>query len=187
MPITKIEYTDTSHTSANYTYDDGTVESAPYPAQNGPTREAAEAFLAAGGTVTPFPVPTLADRKVERIAELAAIRYGHECKGYTWTRPTTTDTFVFATDRESRGNISGERTAAKELLRRSGDKFKCYVVAENKVRGVEFTNEEIITIGESVRNHVSDCFNLEESYRVKIEAATTKADLDAIDLTVGWP
>lgn len=112
--------------------------------------------------------------KAERKAALASIRYDHEISG-----TTINGTFV-NTDRDTQSKLIAARILAKE--------DPAYTIRWKLPTG--FTTLDaatLIAIADGVRAHVQAAFDREDVLTQAINAATTHADLDAIDINAGWP
>jgi hypothetical protein len=122
-----------------------------------------------GDTPTlPDPVPiTLEDLKTQKKAEIAAARYDAETAG------TTVNGITIDTGRDSQALITGAALAA--ML--DGE----YSLNWKTPTGfVHLTSPEIIAVAQAVRAHVQSCFDKEGELVARINAATTKEELDAI-------
>ena len=126
-----------------------------------------------GWTVTETP---LADAKVQVLGELANRRYQAEEGG------TTLNGMPIATDRTTQGKV----TAA--YVKASAD--NTYSIASWKGADGTFTPLDaatIIAIADAIEAHVQACFSNEATLAGQISAATTLAELEAVDLEAGWP
>ena len=118
--------------------------------------------------------PSVAAGKDALHAALAAKRYAIETGG------TTIAGVPVATDRESQGKLVAVRIVAKEN--------PAYSVKWKTSAGfVTLNAATIIAVADGVRAFVQAAFDREAALSSEIEAATTLAELDAIDLEAGWP
>lgn len=102
--------------------------------------------------------------KEAKKAEIAQARYNAEIAGINGIR----------TDRESQGLITG---AALKAMQDSA-----YTCKWKGIDGfVELTATQIIAIADTVRAHVQSCFDREAELLPLIAAATTEAELEAIN------
>jgi hypothetical protein len=109
-----------------------------------------------------------ATAKENKYAEIAAARYNAEIAG------VTINGVSIKTDRESQGLITG---AALKAMQDS-----TYTCKWKGIDGfVELTAPQIIAVADAVRGHVQSCFDHEAELVPLIAAATTQAELDAIE------
>lgn len=88
-------------------------------------------------------------------------------------------------DPESRGKISGGSTAAI-ASKAAGIAFSVdWTMEDNRV--VTLDADAMIAMGMAVVQHVALCQQIGTGIRDRIAAATTMAELDAIDITEGYP
>ena len=107
---------------------------------------------------------SLEELKEAKKAEIAAARYEAEIAGVNGIR----------TDRESQSLITGA------ALKASMD--STYTCKWKGIDGfVELTAPQIIAVADAVRQHVQSCFDHEAELLPLIEAATTEAELNAIN------
>lgn len=86
------------------------------------------------------------------------------------------------TDPDSQRKIGGGSTAALVL----GAAFsKDWRMSDDTI--VTLDNEQMIAVGLYVVAHVDACQQRKNALDAEIEAATTLAELDAIDIESGWP
>lgn len=122
-----------------------------------------------GDTPTlPDPVPmTLDDFKTQKKAEIAAARYEREIAG------VEVNGVLIDTGRDSQALITGAALAA--MLDSE------YSLNWKTTSGfVHLSAPEIIAVAQAVRAHVQSCFDKEGELVARINAATTKEELDAI-------
>lgn len=116
------------------------------------------------------PVPTLADAKAGKLADLSALRYARETAGVAG----------FRTDRESQALLTGAALAA--VLDPN------YTVDWKGEAGwVTLNAQQLVGAAQSVRTHVQACFSNERTHAEAIAVLTTVAAVSAYDLSVGWP
>lgn len=123
-----------------------------------------------------FPQPTLAERKDKKMQDLAARRFMAEEGG------TTLGNTPIATDRTTQGKV----TAA--YVKASADSN--YTIAAWKGTDGTFSPlnaTTIIAIADAIEAHVQACFANEATLSGQITAATTEAELDAVNIETGWP
>ena len=113
------------------------------------------------------PEPTLEELKAQKKAEIAAARYKAETSG------TTVNGVLIDTGRDSQALITGAALAA--MLDEN------YSLNWKTTSGfIHLTAPEIIAVAQAVRAHVQACFDKEGELVARINAATTKEELDAI-------
>lgn len=138
---------------------------------------------ATAGTVTyTYPAEPMYESERQSVlekalADLAEARWKYEIAGILYTRPSDGKVFGISTDRESQGKLVSERAAAVAGIRATGDVWKCYDVAADKMVFEPFTDSEIIEIANSARKYVADAFKHEGDLAALIEAG---------DPTVVW-
>lgn len=116
----------------------------------------------------------LAEARSAKLAALAAYRYDREVAG------TLVSGVEVRTDRESQALLTGAAVAA--MLNSE------YEVAWKAAGGwVTLDAASIIALASAVRAHVQSCFDRERVLSQKIEAVLTAEELEAIDITSGWP
>ena len=109
----------------------------------------------------------LAEAKESKRAEIAAARYDYEISGIT-----VSDVEI-KTDRESQALITGAALAATQnpdyvLTWKAVDSF------------VTLNAQQVVAVADAVRSHVQGAFNLEAELNEEIDAATTLAEVLAI-------
>ena len=113
------------------------------------------------------PEPTFDELKSQKKAEIASARYAAETAG------TTVNGVLIDTGRDSQALITGAALAA--MLDEN------YSLNWKTTAGfIHLTAPEIIAVAQAVRAHVQACFDKEGELVARINAATTKEDLDAI-------
>lgn len=103
---------------------------------------------------------------------LAANRYNKEIGGLTISGAN------IHTDRESQALLSAAYSMAVSGQLDNGTTWK------TKDGFVTLSKDEIIAISVTIKNHVEACFVAEKEKYVLIEAATTMAELQAVDLSI---
>lgn len=116
------------------------------------------------------PEPTLDELKAQKKAAIAAARYTAETAG------TTVGDVLIDTGRDSQALITGAALAAVidgeySLNWKTGAGF------------IHLSAPEIIAVAQSVRAHVQSCFDRESELVALVDAAQTKEDLDAIEIS----
>ena len=111
-----------------------------------------------------FVAPSFEDLRDRKYREIAQARYNAEIAGVNGIR----------TDRESQSLITGAALKAMQ--------DNTYTCKWKSIDGfIELTATQIIAIADLVRQHVQGCFDHEAELLPLIEAATTQAELDAIE------
>lgn len=120
-------------------------------------------------------LPTLGEKRQTKLADLAAVRWEHENGG------TTFNGALVATDGNSQTKYIGAVVAAQIE--------PTTVISWKMLDGsfVELNATAIVELAMAVRGHVQACFDRERELRALIEAAQTFAELEAVDITSGWP
>lgn len=113
--------------------------------------------------------------KPQKLAGLGAIRWQHQTKGLTF------DGHTIQTDPASQSAVMANAMAA------SIDPDATFAWKTADGRFITLTAADMGAIARAVHAHVQACFAHEASLSASIEAATTVDDLEAIDITVGWP
>ena len=113
------------------------------------------------------PEPTLDELKAQKKAAIAAARYEAETAG------TAVSGVTIDTGRDSQALITGAALAA--VIDQN------YSLNWKTPTGfIHLAASEIIAVAQAVRAHVQACFDKEGELVARINAATTKEDLDAI-------
>ncbi len=116
------------------------------------------------------PSPSLGELKAQKKAEIAASRYVAETSGITVSGAT------IDTDRDSQALITGAALAAVI----DGE----YALNWKTTAGfIHLSAPEIIAVAQAVRAHVQSCFDREGELVAQVDAAQSKEDLDAIEIT----
>ena len=105
--------------------------------------------------------------KARKREEIAAARYAEEISG------VTVNGMTIRTDRESQALITGAALQAVE-----DPTYICQWKAETGF--VTLTAEQIKGAAQAVRAHVQGCFDKEAAAGAAIDAATTKAEVEAV-------
>lgn len=116
------------------------------------------------------PEPTLDELKAKKKAEIASARYESETAG------TTVNGITIDTGRDSQALITGAAVAA--ML---DDDYSLNWKTEAGF--IHLTAPEIIAVAQAVRAHVQSCFDREGELVAQVDAATTKEELDAINIS----
>jgi hypothetical protein len=111
--------------------------------------------------------------RAERLAELAAARYQHECGGTTW------DDLPVATCRDSQGKASGLFLSVLSGVRADGAVWK---FADGVARAL--TNTQAQALATAIALHVQACFEREAELASVISASEKPW---AVDISTGWP
>lgn len=109
-----------------------------------------------------------------KIKSLAAYRYKQETGGITVNGST------IRTDRESQSLIAGAK-----LYSGLNESILIDWKAENG--WVQIDRNAIVAISQAVAAHVQACFSNEKVHSAVINALTTVAEIEAYDITTGWP
>lgn len=124
------------------------------------------------------PAPTFEELKAQKLAALAAYRYGIETGGCPWNGQ------IIATDDRAKTLLAGARTAADEALSNGTP----YHINWKSTNGwVVLGAADIVAMSDAVRTFVQSCFDIERMHDLQISALTTTAELAAYDFTSGWP
>ncbi|CAK0753422.1 hypothetical protein CCP4SC76_2460005 [Gammaproteobacteria bacterium] len=110
-----------------------------------------------------------------RKIDLAAIRFEYETSGITL------DGNQIATDRQSQALINGAYSYSLIDPNLSID-WKA-----NNGAWVALGASEVAGIALSVANHVQQCFSREKALCAALDAANSIEEINAVDLTAGWP
>jgi len=121
------------------------------------------------------PVLSLAELKSRKADVLAAKRWEIETGG------TVFNGFPVGTDPESQTKYIGAVVGA-QIDPNVSVKWKM-----SDGTFVQLNAQAIVGLAMTVRAHVQACFDREAVLRAEIDAAQTAEELDAIDITVGWP
>lgn len=109
-----------------------------------------------------------------KLSELAAYRYSKETAGIT------VNGSKIKTDRESQAMLTGAK-AYSDLNESATIDWK----GENG--WVRIDRAAILAISQAVAAHVQECFSNEKVHAEAIAALSTIADIEAYDITTGWP
>jgi hypothetical protein len=116
----------------------------------------------------------LEQKKTEKTAELANVRYEKETGGIVINGADV------KTDRESQSMITG----AYNLIQIDPTRIIDWKASNG---WIQLDAPAITAIATAVSEHVQTCFRREKEISTLIEAAETIDDLNAIDLESGWP
>ena len=105
--------------------------------------------------------------------QLANNRYNTEKSGTLWNN------FPVATDRESQSKSTAAYIMAKDSLWIDG---KVWKFADGVSRAM--TTQNILDMAVSVSSHVQACYEAEAAKVASIDACTTLAEVESLDLTV---
>lgn len=113
--------------------------------------------------------------KLDRLAELAALRWQKETSGITFAEAP------FATDATSQTKYLSAALAAQM------DPALSLMWKAKDGRFVRLGAAEIAQLAAAVRAHVQACFDREAELRAAIEAADTPDAVKAVVINTGWP
>lgn len=118
---------------------------------------------------------SLDEAKAAMLSALAAIRYGRETGGIILQGTP------FKTDRETQAILTGAFVMA------SADAN--FTITWKSAPGVHtpIDAQTILAVGAAVTAHVQTCFEHEADLAAAVIAAQDATELDAIDITKGWP
>lgn len=119
--------------------------------------------------------PTFEQLKEIKLSSLANIRWAKETGG------TTFNGMPLATDLTSQTKYVGAVVAAQ---------ISPLMTLKWKLSNGTFVDLDaaaITQVAMAVRAHIQACFDKEAELQALIEAAVDQTELDAIDITVGWP
>ena len=114
------------------------------------------------------PTPTLSDLKADAISRLASRRWQAETGGMTFNGAPV------ATDDRSKALIYGARGRTVKFKTASG-------------QFVPLSASETEALADAVADHVQACFDRESDLLDAINAAETVEELEAVDISSGWP
>ena len=119
---------------------------------------------------SPTVVPSFAELKAEKRAEIAAARYEREIAG------VEVNGILLDTGRDSQALITGAALAA--ML---DSEYSLNWKTESGF--IHLTAPEIIAVAQSVRAHVQSCFDREGELVAQVDAAQNAEELDAIEIS----
>ena len=128
-----------------------------------------------GSWVVRAALPTLEERRAQRLADLAALRWQKETGG------TTFNGMPVATDAVSQTKYIGAVVGAQI----DPDAVINWKMADGAF--VPLDAQAITAVAMAVRAHVQACFDNEAELKAELEAATTAEEIAAVDLNTGWP
>jgi hypothetical protein len=117
---------------------------------------------------------TLEEVRERKLSTLAAYRYEKEIAGITVSGAT------IKTDRESQVMITG----AKNYSDLNPDAL---IDWKGTTGWVQIDRTALLAIGQAVGTHVQGCFRQEKVHAEAIAALSTITDIEAYDITTGWP
>ena len=119
-------------------------------------------------TLITRPTPTLAEQQADAISRLASRRWQAETGGMTFNGAPV------ATDDRSKALIYGTRGRSVKFKTASG-------------QFVPLSASETEALADAVADHVQACFDHEAVLLDAINAAETVEELEAVDISSGWP
>lgn len=117
---------------------------------------------------------TLADTQAARKADVAQRRYEKETGGVSVAG------VVVRTDRESQAMLTG----AKSFSDVNPDALIDWKTADGWAK---IDRATLTSIAQAVGAHVQACFSNERVHHEAIDALSTSADMEAYDISTGWP
>ncbi len=120
-------------------------------------------------------LPTFEETKHNKLVELENLRWLKETGG------TTFNGWQLATDPVSQTKYVGA-VVSVQINPNSIIKWKM-----SNGEFVELSAEDVTSMAMAVRAHIQACFDKEAELQLSISSATNKEELDAIDITTGWP
>lgn len=128
------------------------------------------------GTFSPPIVPrNFEEVKQEKIRDLEQKMVEEESNG------TTYNSYRFATDKDSQIKYLGILVSSM-MDPTFTTQFK---TMDNEY--VTLTNTDVVGLSMQVKSHIQACYDNDASILEQINAATTVEEIDAIDVSVGWP
>jgi hypothetical protein len=122
------------------------------------------------------PIPTLDQLKQEKIQQLAERRWQAEESG------TNFNQYRLPTDRITQAKLTAVYVKALENSQ--------YTISNWKIDSTTFITldaDTIIAMANLVEQHVQNCFTNESVLSQQIVSATTREELDLVNLDQGWP
>ena len=129
--------------------------------------------LEADGTFNAIPKP-ISDAKDYVKSQVAARRFGAEIQGVTLNGTS------IATDRDSQSMIGNAYASLKNGLIASVN-FK----SQSGFVSLDLASFE--PVARAVAEHIQACFTAEQVHVAAIDALTTHAEVEAYDISTGWP
>ena len=140
--------------------------------ESGPT---AFTGLENGSWVIRAALPTLEELRVQKLAELAALRWEKETGGTQFNgMPVATDA---VSQTKYIGAVVGAQIDPNAVIN--------WKMADGTF--VPLDASAITAVAMAVRAHVQACFDNEAELKAQIEAASTADEIAAVDLNAGWP
>lgn len=140
-------------------------------------------------TILPMTAEQTAARKLERKADVNALRDKKTDAGFMFNG------VLYQSGPSDRENVSGVFQRAKDWLDGGGDPTTLrwanpnfdfvFIAADNSIHPM--TAPVAKDLGDALFDFKSACIFHAKSLKADIDAANTAADVDAIDITVGWP
>lgn len=137
--------------------------------------ETAFTGLENGNWVIRTALPTFTEIKSNKLADLAAYRWEKETGG------TTFNGMLVATDAVSQTKYVGAVVASQ---------IDPLINLKWKLSSGDFVSlnaESLIAVSMAVRTHIQACFDRESELKILIDSAISEEELDAINITTGWP
>lgn len=131
-------------------------------------------------TVEPGPVLSVAERKLEMVESIKSIRDARIAGG-----ATVQGIGVFDSDDAARLNITGAVVMAQVAIAANQPFSMSWKLANNTL--VTLNAQQMIAVGLAAGTHVAACHARAQALGVAVQAAASHDDLDAIDLSSGWP
>lgn len=131
-------------------------------------------------TVEPGPVLSVAERKLEMVESIKAIRDTHIAGG-----TTVQGIGVFDSDDAARLNITGAVVMAQVAIAANQPFSMSWKLANNTL--VTLNATQMIAVGIAAGTHVAACHARAQVLGVAVQNAADHAALDAININIGWP
>jgi Na+-translocating ferredoxin:NAD+ oxidoreductase RnfC subunit len=124
--------------------------------------------------------PSLSERKESLLSEIKALRKKHARK------PVDYDGNEFDADPRAQQKLTGKLTYAQATGKDSDSTWSVgWKTADNSF--VQLSYDDLAAVVQTVNEQVQAAYNNEAQLLAQIEQATTIDELEAIDLTTGWP
>lgn len=123
----------------------------------------------------------LARAKSNAVKAIKMKRDGIQFGGVEWSPDGGVTTYIVQTDKDSQAKLSGAvvRTDKKNSAQQAWRMKDNSVVVLNKVK----FDDMAVAVGD----HVDACYVRQAELEALVEAASTAAEVDAIDIQSGWP
>lgn len=148
------------------------------------------AQVAAGDTITPYFKP-LDETKAEKVSLVEADKEARISAGFTFGTPP----ILYQSRPEDRENLAGSSTAALaamvggaqpgNLRWHGGDADFQWIAADNSMTPMDA--QTVFALGQAAMAHKKAHIFAAFAIKRAIEAATTAAEVAAIDINTGWP